>query len=203
MFSQELKDDVKALLLKHGIDWSKNIDLAKDIKQLIVKYNSTEGNIRVLKDQLFTSKNMEDGTICAVCNQNVKMYLKSIDAEMGKCLITLFILDFEKPTREWWHVGTEIKVPFKVSGSFAKMRYWGLIEQRPKKAGEKSSKRTTGMWRITQQGRDFVSLNITLQKYVKLYNGVSYGLEEGEDKKSLSMMDVLGNRFDYNELMGR
>ncbi len=146
---------------------------------------------------------MTEGTACPVCNQYVKMYRKSIDAASAKCLITLYNLDFYKPSREWWHISSEIKAPHSVGGNFAKLSYWGLIEQRPKKAGEKSSKRTTGMWKITQQGKDFVSLNVTLPKYVKLYNGVSYGLEEGEDKKSLSIMDVLGNRFDYTELMKR
>lgn len=84
----------------------------------------------------------------------------------------------------------------KVGGAWAKLRYWELIEEMPKDSMT-TEKRTSGMWRITDKGISFVEGNISVPKYVKLYNQTFYGYE-GDD---VSIHDVIKEKFNYRELM--
>ncbi len=196
-----IHDDIISVLTKHGIDWEQNKTLAADIKDLMVKYTVTDQAVQVFKAALFTPSHLKKGTSCPVCNQRVKMYKKNIDAEAAKCLINLFWLDALQPTKHWFHVDKDIGILMKVSGNWAKLRHWQLIEEMPKDKENKEIK-TTGHWRITQKGRDFVRGTLKLPKYVKLYNQSTYGFDT-DNGRLIGIEEALGNRFKYNELMNR
>jgi len=144
----------------------------------------------------FLAKNFADkGCTCPACGQNVQQYKKKIDSLMATYLIKLHKLSEER-FNSYFHVEQDLDVPLRVGGSWAKLRWWGLIEEQPKDEATTSS-RTSGYWKITPRGASFVKGEITLPKYVKLYNGKCRGAE-GEQ---ININDCLGDKFDYKELM--
>jgi len=194
----QLDTDIIKLLADNDIDYKSNVKLSVGLKDLVIKYSSADKSVQVLKSELFTPSNLKEGTKCRVCNQNVKMHKPTLNKDMALCLINLYKLDKNKPEKIWWHVSSDIKVSFKVSGAFAKLRYWDLIEMMPKDSMN-TAKRTSGMWRITDKGKDFVLLRSTIHKYLKLYNATLYG-QEGEQ---VDMRSCLTEKFNYTELMSR
>lgn len=194
----QLHEEIKTLLLNNGINWQENISLAKGIKELTIKFSSDIFAADLLKANLFTEENLKGGTDCPVCRQRVKMYKPGINHDMALCLISLYKLDKNNPEHIWWHVSDDIKVSFKVSGAFAKLRHWGLIEMKPKEEGM-DKKRTSGMWRITELGKDFVMSKAAVQAHAKLFNATLYGLEGDQ----ISIQDCLAEGFNFQELMNR
>jgi|ERR1035437_5613651 hypothetical protein len=193
-----LVDEIKSLLKDNGVDWEKNIPLAKGIKDLVVKFSSSEHTVEVLKAGLFTTENLQVGCRCPVCNQMVKLYKPTINNNMALCLIDLYKLDKANPEKVWWHVSRDINVSFAVSGAFAKLRHWDLIEMKPKEKGS-DKKRTSGMWKITETGKQFVEMKTTVQEHVKLFNATLYGLDGGQ----VDIRSCLAEDFDYTSLMSR
>jgi hypothetical protein len=194
----QLDTDIIKLLADNGIDYKDNVKLSVAIKELVIKYGTDDKCVQILKNELFTADNFKSGTKCRVCNQNVKMHKPTITKDMALCLINLYKLDKSKPEKIWWHVSSDIKVSFKVSGAFAKLRHWDLIEMMPKDSMN-TAKRTSGMWRITDEGKEFVLTNHTVSKYIKLYNATLYG-QEGEQ---VDIRSCLTEKFNYTELMNR
>lgn len=188
---QPIHEKVIALLTKHGINWQENKSLAIDIKELAL-----ENHIDEIKYSIFSTEKMKEGSKCPACNQHVKLYKKKVDSQMAFFLIKLFTLTKKNPTREYFHVQDDINVSMKVSGSWAKLRYWELIEEQSKDTSD-VQKRTSGMWRITNKGMMYVEGNLNIPKYVKLYNQTFFGYE-GE---RTSIHQALKEKFNYQELM--
>jgi hypothetical protein len=187
----EIHEKVIALLQKHGIDWETNKELATDIKELALS-----SNVESLNKSLFTPTKLKEGCKCPVCNQNVKMYTKKVDSQMAFFLIKLHRLTKKNPFQNFFHVQDDIGVTLKVGGSWAKLRYWELIEEQPKDKSN-TEKRTSGMWRITDKGMMFVEGSLKIPKYVKLYNMNFYGYEGDR----VSIQESLQDKFSYRELM--
>lgn len=198
----EIHEDIKQVLKNNNLDWEKNVSLCKEIKNLIQEYSKPEKSVQVLKGNIFTKEIMAKGCTCPVCNQNVKLQKYSISAETAKCLLTLYKLNKKYPEKKWFHVAKDIKISITVSGSFAKMRYWGLIEQQ-EKSENVTHKKTSGMWCITDKGIDFVLMKIKISKFIKTYNQKFYGFAEvkSEKDKDVSISDTLSTKFNYQDLL--
>lgn len=194
-----LGDTIIKLLKDNGINYRDNgMRLATGIKNLINEFTlaDTAKLLQVESAKLFTKKNLKEGTHCPLCKQKVQMYSKMIDSNMVKYLIVLYKLTAKKTNREYFHTETDLKVTQKVGGSFAKLRWWGLIEQKEKDTDYTTS-RTSGLWKITDKGKQYVRGEIKLPKYVKLYNQKFYGTE-GDD---IDIRHSLNAKFNYIELM--
>jgi len=198
----QIHEDIKQLLKDNGMDWQKNVDFCKSIKNLIEKYGSVEEATNIMKGNMFTTEVMHKGCKCPVCNQNVKLQKYSISAETTKCLIKLYKLNKKHPEKVWFHVARDIKISITVSGAFAKMRHWGLIEQQ-QKSSSITHKKTSGMWRITDKGIDFVLMRITIPKFIKTYNQKFYGFADVVNDKDndVSISDTLSTKFNYQDLL--
>ncbi len=132
------------------------------------------------------------GCSCPVCGQFVKVYARTITSTMARQLIYIWHLK----RREWFHV-REVVMGGSGVGDFPKLEHWGLIVPQSHEKGEEG-KRTSGLWRITEQGELFVAGHTTLPKYVFLYNADKRGQSVDE---FIDIRDALGTRFDYNDLM--
>lgn len=188
---KQITDKITSILVKNGIDWRVMNPLINDIEGLVIEINS-----EMLKENLFTKEKMKEGSKCKVCNQFVKMYKKKIDSQMAYFLFKLNKLTKDNPLTPFFHVQDDINVTMKVGGAWAKLRYWELIEEMPKDSMT-TEKRTSGMWRITDKGISFIEGNVSVPKYVKLYNQTFYGYE-GDD---VYIHDVIKEKFNYRELM--
>jgi len=137
-------------------------------------------------------RNLEDGSFCPCCNRFVRMYKRRVSSVSAVCLIRLYKLS-NRTHNKWFHI-KDIQGK-SGGGDFAKLRYFGLIEEA---SNDCPNKRTSGFWRITDEGRRFVKGWLSVPCYVKVYNGKVYG--EGAEK--ITIHQALNEKFDYAELMG-
>ena len=135
----------------------------------------------------------DGGCECPVCDQFVKVYRHSISATVLKT----FVDAFNAHGMNYFHIDYINKLNPKNGGSFAKLRHWNLIQELPKDPQDKS-KRTSGQWKITSNGYDFIMNIYQIPKYALLYNGRCLGFE-GD---MLSIGDVT-DKFSLDELMNR
>lgn len=140
---------------------------------------------------------LDKGERCPCCNQLAKFYSRRIYSSMAAALI-YFYRSFDQT--KFHHKSDLLKNKTLATtlggGDFAKLSYWGLIEEKPK--GQDEDKRTSGYWKITQKGIDFVQAKLQIPSHVRIYDGKVFGFTG--DK--VLVTDCLGNRFSYAELMG-
>jgi len=131
-------------------------------------------------------QNKNKGINCPCCGQHVKEYKRKLNSGMARDLISLY-----RKKQEWNHREEFSKSRGK---EISKLKYWGLVEE---KINTNTSKRTSGIWRITSKGIAFVENRMPIEKYVYIYNGYANGFSEEE----ISITDALKDYFNYNELM--
>lgn len=156
---------------------------------------SPEATLREAKEWL--RKRLYKGERCPCCNQMAKMYERKLYSSMAAALI-YFYKSFDHS--KFHHKSDLLKNKSLATtlggGDFAKLALWGLIEEMPKRECE--DKRTSGYWKITQKGIDFVQAKLQITSHVRIYDGKVFGFTG--DKVLVS--DCLGKRFSYAELMG-
>lgn len=140
-----------------------------------------------------------EGIECPCCTQFVKLYRRKITSSMAYALILLYRYFRDNPGEEWVHMNdylNSLDIPFPVkSGDNAKLRYWGLLEEKPEKREDGSNR--AGYWKVTELGSQFVEGDTAVQSHAKVFNSKSYGLV-GEP---ISIHEALGDKFNYKELM--
>lgn len=145
--------------------------------------------------QQWLQERLEKGQTCPCCKQFAKIYKRPINGVSAYSLIRLY---WEcHYTDDYVHIAKITPPHMAGGGDFAKLVYWDLVEEMPKGEGV-TEKRTSGFWKITEKGRQFVDGEITVPSHVRLYDGKSLGLVGGQ----VGIKEVLGNKFDYAELMG-
>jgi len=143
--------------------------------------------------------NLEQGTICPCCGRFNKLYGRKINSSMAWVLLLMY--DFykkENSLRRWLKVESYLKsipaVPTSLRGDFPKLRYWKLIIQ---KEGEVEGTKL-GLYRITEKGINFCENKIKVSKTAFVHNKVVKNFSE----EQVSIVDALGDRFSYKELLG-
>ena len=144
--------------------------------------------LKEIKDYL--RDNVNEGCRCPACNQMVKLYKRKIYTTQARALILLSRLQVKS---EWVHV-REIMKRINITGDFAKMSYWGLIEEQ---RSDLKEKRTSGNWKITEKGINFVRNETSIPSHVLIYNGKKIGFSETD----INIIEVLGKKFNYYELL--
>ena len=134
---------------------------------------------------------VDDGCSCPCCTQFAKVYKRKVNSSMAVGLIAMYRA-----------FGTEygyVQDLRRQRGATdnreeSKLRYWGLAEEenivRPDGG-------RAGYWRVTDKGAAWALDQIRIPKYARIYDGRCLGLL-GEP---VSIIDALGDRFDYRELM--
>lgn len=140
----------------------------------------------------FLKENVEKGkgVKCPCCQQSVKMYKRQITANVARDLMRLV----RESDGEWWLHRKTFMVLSGAGGDFAKLRFWGLVEE---KTNEETGKRTSGLWKPTVKGMDFINNRIRVPKYAYLYNQKFRGYGD----ETVNIIEVFGTRFDYSTLM--
>jgi hypothetical protein len=135
--------------------------------------------------------NCKKGVECPCCHQYVKLYKRPMHTAMAVSLIKLYRLSRERI--EYHHINEYVDLS---AGDFSKLRYWGLVEEKQKDADD-STKRTSGYWKITDAGIQFVLEQAKVQSHILLFNSKFLGFA-GD---MVSIKDVLKNKFNYQDLM--
>lgn len=134
----------------------------------------------------YVDDNAWKGVECPCCGRLSKVYKRKIHAEMARFLIKLVKLYGE--TGEWIDARTiHGKKVAKASSDATYLRHWGLLE-----IGD------TGTYKPTQDGIDFVNDEIYVSRYAYVRNNVVLDWDDEET----DIRGALGDKFDYDELMG-
>lgn len=129
---------------------------------------------------------------CPTCGHYCKIYHRRIHTSMALQLIQLYKLGGEN---DFIHASKLIMKGVSGTADFSKLIYWGLIKQRGDEPEE--DKKSSGYWKLTDIGLEFVMSKLRVKKYAVVYNGRVI-----DAKGSLvSIEDCLENKFSYSELM--
>lgn len=131
---------------------------------------------------------VKEGGLCPVCNRFTKIYRRQITSSMARFLIEFWQ---EHEDFDYHHVFKN----YRKCGDYAKLSYWGLLEAR---GDRPDRKKTSGYWRLTRRGYDFIYGRVEVSKFARVYDSHVLGL----DGPRVSIRDCLADRFDYDELMG-
>ena len=139
--------------------------------------------------QQWLAERITTGARCPCCNQFTRVYRRQINSGMARSLIAMYL---HGSNGEWVHLPTQIGARSREEG---KLRYWGLVEE--KVAVQRTDGGRAGYWRITDAGRAWVTGQTKVPKFVAVYNNTV--LQRFGDQ--VGIMDTLGSRFNYAELM--
>ena len=129
------------------------------------------GGSTIDEARLVVAAGATKGVDCPCCGQLVKMYKRGLSKSMVKWLMWLNS-KMESDT-SWVDVGrTSVR-----GGDYAKLAYWGLIEQEPAKGENRPGKpiKRSGLWRVTGTGKAFLKAKIRVPRYKLVYNGKVHG----------------------------
>lgn len=137
-----------------------------------------------------------DGAPCPCCRKPMKVYRRGISATVAKALINAY----RKHRREPFHTNT-LGLP---GGDFQKLAYRGFLERESKDRDPDAP--GVGIYRITEDGVAFVLGTLRVDSHAL----VVWDPDRAETvcvgttplKGQISIREALGNRFDYDELMG-
>ncbi len=140
------------------------------------------------------------GAACPCCEQFTKVYRRPLNASMAYVLVLIYQWHLgHGQAGGWLHVPSHItevvssnaRRAAAVRGDWAKLRYWGFIAEDPDRVGK-------GYYRITLNGIAWVLGKSSVPAYIHLYNGNPVSRPV---KKLVTVRDVMGKRFSYDELM--
>jgi len=142
----------------------------------------------------FVLEHLEEGVQCPCCAQTARLYKRSLNSAMARSLLWLYgqsgknldWVDVQKTAPNWLLQSRELP----------KLIHWRLIKEMPKDPHD-TTKRTSGFWRPTLKGVLFAKNQAKVPKRVYLYNNEV----QGWDDDSVSIVDALGTKFDYAELI--
>lgn len=144
---------------------------------------------------------LDDGTICPCCNQYAKRYKRKLNSSMAAALCWIWSTaqntSRNHPTAVWINVPAQAPAWILKAREYPKLAWWGLIEEKPRKPGSKG--RTSGVWRVTPLGSEFVRSCVGVPRYAFVYNGT---VEDFSTAAPVYIRGALGDAFDYDELMG-
>jgi hypothetical protein len=131
----------------------------------------------------------KEGVPCPCCRQLAKIYRRTIYSTIARALIVMYR---EGGTTEFVHIPSMFAR--KAAADVPKLRYWKLLEEDPVKREDGGR---GGWWRVTPTGEQFIRTRLTLPKVCRVYDNKVLS-RKGPD---VSIVDCLGKRFNYRELM--
>jgi hypothetical protein len=144
------------------------------------------------------------GATCPCCNQFVKLYKRSLNKSCAYVLLLMACYFRGDQVEEWLHVPSYIaemvsdhpRRAAAVRGDWAKLKFWGLIEEKPDVRADGSPR--VGYWKLTPLGRQFVARQVKVPSHVYIYNGEAL---HRPVEQQISIDDALGTEFSYDEIM--
>ena len=135
----------------------------------------------------------EEGGDCPVCDRWGKMYRRGLNSAMARGLLWL-VQQGDGRGDGWIDVPETAPRWMLRSPQFPSLRYWGLVQTM---TSEKHSKlKSTGLWKVTDQGRLFALRRSMVTKYVNVYNDTPFSFEGDQ----VYIDDCLGHKYNYAEL---
>lgn len=139
------------------------------------------------------------GLACPCCGRYAKVYKRPLMATQARFLIWMY--KKSGPGCPWIHPDHHKDDITRILGRIgqsehSKLKYWGLLEERPKEDKDED-KKSTGYWRITEKGKQFVRREIKVPAKAV----VLFGDQIGFDGDQVDIVNALDTKFSYNDLM--
>ena len=144
------------------------------------------------------------GATCPCCNQFVKLYKRPFSKSMAYVLLLVASYFRGDPVDEWLHIPSFVaemvsdnpRRAAAVRGDWAKLKFWGLLEEKPDVRDDGSPR--VGYWKLTPLGKQFVARQVKVPSHVYLYNGEPL---QRTVETMITIDDALGTEFSYDEIM--
>jgi hypothetical protein len=134
-----------------------------------------------------------NGTRCPCCFRFVKIYKRKFNSGMAMTLIWM-VRHHQKTGTEWIDIPTIAPRHVVNSRELGKLEHWGMVVR----AGNHDpAKKHSGIWRCTVRGVQFGRNESTVPKYSFLLHNKIQGFSE----EKTTIIDALGSKFNYQELM--
>jgi len=144
----------------------------------------------------------KDGAECPCCTRYVKIYYRKFNAGMAYAAILIYRADRElNPKDGWFHVNNELAKTMGIRAhdlEYSKLRFWGVLEEKPKKRKGAGGPPSKGYWRITPFGRRFVEGLETVERVQRVFDN---RVLQSAVKEQVNIRQALKDKFDYDELM--
>lgn len=147
---------------------------------------------------------IDEGTECPCCGRHNQRYKNNLTAEIVASLCWLVEYHCRGRDNKEWYPGIEFvdvaaKAPRFVLKfrKVSKLAYWGLVEGDEKRSEEEEIKKTSGRWRATRAGFDFVNKKITVAKFVLVLNSVV----QSHSDEQVGILEAMRSKFSYDKLM--
>jgi hypothetical protein len=131
-------------------------------------------------------ENIDEGVSCPCCGQLAKIYRRKLNSAMARRLIRFY----RAAGARWFHSPSLARV----DGDTGKLALWGLVEEEKTKRPDGGR---SGFWRVTEGGEDWTLRRSSVAKYALVYDGRLLGY----DGSQVTIIDALGTKFNYDELM--
>ena len=165
--------------------------MGKNSRQMVLfspGTGKTKTDLEIARQEVEDGK--DEGVTCRCCGQFCKLYRRKLNSNMAAFLCRLVVrFDGETPIHH-----SEIR-DSKQGRDYPHLAAWGLMFDSPSPDGKK---RRSGWWTPTSKGIDFAHRRIRVPQYALVFDGKVEGYG-GED---IGVVDALGDRFDYREMMG-
>ena len=132
----------------------------------------------------------DKGGRCPCCRRWGKINGYQVNSTQTRGMIWM-LKNFRKSA--WVDLGKAPKWILR-SKAMATLHHWGLLETKTK---TDEDKRGSGLWRLTQRGRDFVYGRIKLPKHAFVFDNKLIKFS----KEQVDVIKTLGKKFSYEELM--
>lgn len=144
---------------------------------------------------------INEGVECPLCGQVARVYAHNISASEAMGLIIFY----RAHGTDWGHAPSTEGIS-RLGGAFARNALWGLLQE---SMGVREDGGRAGVWRVTPLGERFRNNQVKVQRTAVTYGGARKS-EDQENRRLLalegdevSIVDALGDKFNYEELMGR
>lgn len=127
---------------------------------------------------------------CPCCGRFAKVYKRKLNSTLASQLIKFYRIGGADK-----FVHSRNIVLGTSTGDFGKAKHWGLIYA---KENESDVSKTSGMWRLTKKGVEFVEGKVGIYQYALIY------LDKVIDYSGplIGIGQCLEDKFNYRELMG-
>lgn len=129
-----------------------------------------------------------DGFDCPTCKRMVQIYKRTLHKSIILQLVNLLNAGGDKK-----YIHSDKFITGTVGKDFAISKHWDLIVQEPT---EDRRRKTSGKWKLTPLGVDFLLSRSAIHKYTYLFNDKIIGTSESV----VFIKDCLGKTFDYSKI---
>lgn len=138
--------------------------------------------------------NLDDGTHCPCCHRFIKRYRRKLNSGMCRTLIWLY--HHQRETGQRWVKVADVAPTYVLrTNEISRLSLWNLVAE--KSISDEEDRRTSGLYRIMNDGTDFVEGRLEVPSHVLL---MSNRVERFSDTTT-TIQKALGSKFSYSELM--